>query len=146
MIKVRSALSAAFVIALAAQASMTCTSSDHYCIAAVWSPCAGEGVDPLDSAPESPCDCEDRARYNCDKTTKQWKPVGACAEGSLCKGMQCGEDDGVPCGTCNPRQICDPSQKCKDVCVDMECGEDQGVICGECSLVAVCEDNVCKLP
>ena len=72
------------------------------------------------------------------------RELDACED--VCAGMSCGTDQGIACGTCGAKQICNGAQTCEDACAGMSCGTDQGVSCGMCTGQDYCANNVCKAP
>ncbi len=67
-----------------------------------------------------------------------------------CKDRQCGEVDGLICGTCMGDTFCNDSLICEDACIGtIECGVTNGVDCGDCSErgeTFICDNHTCTDP
>ena len=73
------------------------------------------------------------------------RELDACED--VCAGMSCGTDQGIACGTCGAKQICNGAQTCEDACAGMSCGTDQEIACGTCTSPQYCgAANVCLDP
>ncbi len=64
-----------------------------------------------------------------------------------CKDKQCGEVDGLSCGTCQGSTYCTDAFVCQEACQgNVECGFVMGVDCGDCQALGdsfACDDTIC---
>lgn len=64
-----------------------------------------------------------------------------------CQDFECGEVEGISCGTCEGTTFCNLENKCEEACGDdIECGYNEGFDCGDCSEAGdgfTCDEHVC---
>lgn len=69
---------------------------------------------------------------------------------TVCVGLECGDFDGCPCGTCQASQMCNnglceaPQPDCDTICADLQCDDKDGCTCGQCAMGETCEANLCQ--